>query len=813
MTWPSRRWFIEAFSLAFSFAVLATGAFYTFVNVLIVPRPGFTLTSNWVVSTVDTCPPSDPRCALSRVLQPGDQIVRIGALTYDRYRSDYSASPFAGFAANDVVMLEVLRGDRELEIPWRMPVFSATDYWLSATPLVVFLPFWLAGTFVLLFLRPRGRLWATLIASNYLFGLWALTGTNAGYQLLGMTHLYIAVSWMLVPTYLHLHLEALNYAWARRRALVAGLYLAGGLFGALTLNHLISARWCSFVVGTAVLVSLVMLGIRWRSGRPQTRQTARLMLFSVSLAFGPGLLVLAVTAVTDSPASSNLVTAVSLVALAIWPIGYVYAAFRNFLGALEFRANRLITQYSFAIIVSTLVAIATLLSAERTLRAPEVFTTVVLVTVAVMALVGLYGPFQRWMNRQAYGMVHTPEDILKVMARQLPVVSDEPELIRLLADELLPSLLVRQSALYRLRPEAADLVYQRHVDAAFTLEQLQSLANRPWVYLPPDPAGNWVRLVVPLEVQQRRLGLWLFGRRDPDDFYSAQDITLLRLLANQVAVALENSRLYKTVQQQAAEMAQLYEAEKEVSRLKSEFLARTSHELRTPLTGILGSLGLVLDDSHTTPEERRKFIETAHRSASTLMRLVNDLLDMAQIEAGRLTTHLWAMDLRLLLLEVYAEFEAQARLKGLRLELDDGGSGLLAWADPDRARQILRNLVDNALKFTAEGRVRITARPDLAAGVVRVSVEDNGIGVPPEKQSALFQPFTQVDGSEKRRYGGSGLGLAISRRLAELMGGTVTLHSEGEGRGCTVTLTLRLASSADEAGFDAQPAASSAPLS
>lgn len=804
MTWASRRWVTDILPLLLSVGVLAAGVFYAFVNVFVVPKPGLVLTTTWSVASIDICLGStDESCAADADLQVDDQILQIGTVTYEAFRNDLDVTPFLGYGPNDLVTITRLRNGVSKDIEWRMPDVSTGYRWLSGSAFLVFLPFWLAGTVVLLVLRPRGRLWATLAASNYLMALWVITGSNSSSQAAGMGYVYILSSWLLVPVYLHLHLEALGKTGRQWRSLLIGLYAAGIVVAVLALLRVVPTRWSSLAVGGVVVASLILLAGHWRAPAPATRLVARLMTISVGLAFGPGLLFLALTAVTNARAASSLVTTVALLALAIWPIGYVYAAFRNYLGAVEFRANRLITQYSYAIIVGTIVGVVIVLQSNRSLTAWEALASVGLMTAAVMTFVALYRPFQRWMERQAYGVVHTPEDILRVMARQLPVVSDEPELIRLLADELLPSLLVRESALYRLAPGAADLVYQRGIVADLPPAQLANYLEHLWVFLSPQQQPGWVRLAVPLDVQQRRLGLWLFGRRDPDDYYSAQDIALLRLLANQIAVALENSRLYQTVQRQAEEMAQLYQAEKEVSRLKSEFLARTSHELRTPLTGILGSLGLVLDDLVETPEEQRKFVETAHKSASTLMRLVNDLLDMAQIEAGRLTTRLWPVDAHLLLAEVYAEFEAQARLKGLRFELVDASTEpALIWADPDRARQILRNLVDNALKFTATGFVRVSAQPDALAGLMQVFVEDSGIGVAADQQEALFQPFVQVDGGDKRRFGGSGLGLAISRRLAELMGGTVSLYSEGDGRGCTVTFTLRLATGENANGDD-----------
>jgi signal transduction histidine kinase len=244
--------------------------------------------------------------------------------------------------------------------------------------------------------------------------------------------------------------------------------------------------------------------------------------------------------------------------------------------------------------------------------------------------------------------------------------------------------------------------------------------------------------------------------------------------------------------EQAAQAAQrLAAAADAANHLKSEFLANTSHELRTPLTSILGSLDLVLTDLCDTPAEQREMLLLAQASAEHLLTVVNDILDLARIEAGRIDLDLGSVDLRPVLDEVVRLTRPQAAEKQLSLLIDwPATSPSLAYADHGRVRQILFNLLGNALKFTPQGlvRVRVWSEPDVKQVVVAVS--DTGIGIQPEDQAKLFQPFVQADGSPTRQYGGTGLGLSISRRLAELMGGTLALYSAGAGQGSTFTLRL-----------------------
>jgi len=237
---------------------------------------------------------------------------------------------------------------------------------------------------------------------------------------------------------------------------------------------------------------------------------------------------------------------------------------------------------------------------------------------------------------------------------------------------------------------------------------------------------------------------------------------------------------------------QLAIAAEEASRLKSQILANTSHELRTPLTGILGSLNVVLEGLCDTEEERLEFINTAYSAARNLLAVINDLLDLARIEAGRMELDLQPLAVSSILSEVYDLTHLQAEAKQLILEIPLVDQTLLTVrADSSKLRQIIMNLVGNAIKFTEHGTVAIST--ESRDGYGYIEIRDTGIGISHDKQARLFQPFVQGDGTTTRKYGGSGLGLSISRQLAELMEGTLTLYSAGEGLGSTFTIAMPLA--------------------
>jgi signal transduction histidine kinase len=371
----------------------------------------------------------------------------------------------------------------------------------------------------------------------------------------------------------------------------------------------------------------------------------------------------------------------------------------------------------------------------------------------------------------------------------------------------------RQSNLNPL--EGFDLLPAEHDYCIEALTTLQPAMMRSLSLHPDEPVV--AALALPTLYKDQPNGLLILHQSERLHLWDEAELEVLKEIADQVGTAIAHATLLEesrtltqdlqlaneNLTRQHREVEEARQQAEAASRLKSEFLANTSHELRTPLNGVIGFIKLIMDGMADDPEEQQQFLQEAYRSAIHLLSIINDILDIAKIEAGKMQLDLNPVPLDDLLNDVDNFIRPQTQQKALSFEIRTPATRdeVVVNGNYQRLLQVMLNLLGNAIKFTHEGEVTVTAEilpkgilpeDEDKPGFVKISVADTGIGVSLEKQDKLFQSFSQVDGSRTRQYGGTGLGLAISQKLVEAMGGVVNFYSMGEGLGSTVTFTVPL---------------------
>lgn len=520
----------------------------------------------------------------SSSLETGDIITAVNGISWAEWHEDFSASPLIGIQPGETVVLEI-QGPRESKtIEWVATGFNMPEFW---TRMINTWPpsyaFWLAGTAALLLVRPKNERWALLVAFNYVTAIWFTAGGLSSWGVLASAFILRAGIWMSLPIYLHFHWNFPNRIRKIPSAVWILLYVSSAGF--------VIAQWLGwvdkdtyiFAFLIAVLGSGLLLVGRF-IWRPQERREIGLLFFATVVAFAPAIALVFYKGQSSlNPALPGLLF--SLLAL---PGAYFYVVFRRQLGGLELRANRLISLYLFAVLLITLaLAFFPIFSANAGAleSAGGAITLTALVTTLVTSLG--FPRFQRFVDRRLLHIPQTPDRLLSDFAGQISTSISYQNLADLLKDKVLPGLLIRQSALLDLQNgyQTDSVVYLQGVKKSQlpTAQELKHLMGNSISIAESsaDLLKSWVRLALPLRVGGFIRGLWLLGRKDPDDFYYQNERILLGSLADQMAIALTNIS-------QARNLRALHQAEIERQEAERIHLARELHDDVLPRINELG---------------------------------------------------------------------------------------------------------------------------------------------------------------------------------------------------------------------------------
>lgn len=678
------------------FGALLLGVYAEF---FIVPYNGFVFDPN--TGEITTL-----LAAGEKVLQKGDVLVRIGDVSFETFRDHRAQTLFDNMHAGEKVPMVVNRGGQLIQIGWEFPGrdWAQISYRLINIWPLAFL-FWVVGTLVTLFIRPRDVRWALMIVVSYGTALWFMAGTLSPSHVWYSAILLRSLTFLLVPAYLHLHwlvprrLGRLPWwVWTLAYAISAGMAVREIL-------HPFPMGWFSLSVVVGLAGSLILLLAHYVF-RPEQRRETLILLLGAALSFLP----LIILSIFGSLSHFQPATNWGLIFVPALPAAYFFAIYRRQLGDMEWRANRLVTIYAYLVIL--VMAMILLLSTAQigmSFSSEEILFIVLLTGLVTLASMFGFPAFQAWVERMFLGMQLEASRLPEAYAARITTSLDASRLVNLLIGEILASLLVRQSALARI-DEAGNWSWlysdQLPDDGLPTQDDLAGLMNAAGQYLPAAAPVlgqklGWVKLVLPLVIERRLVGIWLLGKRDPDDYYSPGEISQLQTLANQTAVALMNIDMSRR-------LGALYQAD---IRRQEEERQRLALELHDQVLNQLAVLAMTVDENSAGPQ----FAE-AYQVATTRIREIIAGLRPAMLNYG----------LRAALEELADEAIDQAGDR-LQVVFEAPASDVRYPQQVElHLYRIIQQACQNALRHSQAKTIRIHGQ--ILPASFDMSVEDDGIG-------------------------------------------------------------------------------------
>jgi len=696
-----------------------------------------------------------PQEGIDPALHEGDLIQQIGPLRLDEFKGNLTQPMFNKVERGEIVLLQVVHASEERTVSWIFPgpnqgevldlVYS--EGWISFA-------FWLTGTLALFHLRPKDERRYLMIAFNYLTAIWLTMGSGISQYHIWFAPLILrSIVWLCVPVYLHFHwvfpkpLGKLPSLVVWSSYLLAFVLALAEWFGGLPENLYLSGLLVSL---TGSLCLLMVHAFR----QVETRRDLRLLLIASVLAFAPAIMIGFISTVDKIPEFAGG----ALLGLPFIPFAYLYAASRRQLGGSEVRINRIISIYVFLtflfavlLIVISLTAIQFSIENNMFVGTSVLLALVFSIAASALTILGFSG-FQTFVEHRLLGIPLPQKGLLESYSSQIATYDSTNNLLKFLEKDILPTFLVRQFVFLQLRDNTWSTLMTVQVDK----DQIPQMGNSSNLILasenyrspdivPPNRIPSWILLVLPLKVGNDLIGVWLFGRRDPDDFYSHADITILKSLTNQTAIALSN--IFQT-----EHLKTVYETN--INRYEEE-KKRLALDLHDGVLNEMASLLINFDLSTVLPEFVPTYKGLIDKVREVIVAFRPPMLDFGFKYA----------------LEDIADKLSERNHK--KTDIVANVQAEENWNYPEAVENHLYRIVqeacENALKYARAKSITITG--ELSSKRIEIKVTDNGIGFKEEVSLRLNEMLANKH-----------FGLAGMHERADLIGAVIEIDSKpGEG--------------------------------
>lgn len=656
-------------------------------------------------------------------LQIGDRLIQVDSVRWEDLQSDLQKRLFKKVQPGDVMSLLVERDGQESPIAWRVPASNSEelrDLLFSEGWLGFF--FWIAGTFTLLALRPKDERWYLFVAFNYLTALWLVIGSGVSfYHIWGSALLFRIIIWFSIPVYLHLHWVFPQPLRKLPKSIVWAVYLIAGLLALAELLQILPEDLYSFGFLVALAGSLILLLIHPLLQPGSRRDFRFLIVIALTALFPPLLGSIIANQLGDQYAllASWLGGGGALLGLPLLPFAYLYSAYRRQLGDLEVRVNDFFSVYVFTLLMAA-IEVPLILWTDQRIRfdGKPVLIGIMVSVFTVLAVAWVYPALQNFVTHRVLNIPLPSKRLLEAFSTQITTSVSLAGLMRVLQEEVFPSLLIRQFAFLQYDQGSLTVLSTMGLEP----EQLPAegyipdLIARSGSYSSPDTVDadqpySWIRLVLPLKLGDELIGFWLLGRRDPDDLYSQHEIPVISSLANLTSIALSNIL-------QTERLRSMYESN--IGRYEQERL-RLSRDLHDSILNEMAALLMRSDSPVFSPEFQKAFEALTERLREIVGGLRPPTLNFGLKYA----------------LDELAENLSERTQNAVKIEAHIQADGECSYPDlvEHHSYRIVQESCENALRYAHAKTIRIIA--ELSQNSLDIRVEDDGIGFQMETRRKL----------------------------------------------------------------------------